>query len=399
MRPSRCQKKRSTTNLPSWGCDPVIRVLVVDDSSTVRRIMLNALAGEPSVKVVATASDGVDAVEQVKANQVDVVITDLEMPRMDGIGLINALGQSHKDLPVIVMSKAASTSRATVAALAAGAVDFVTKPGGDGDNGRMSAESLRDLLVPKIKLHAARRARTATQTERAGNTPTKPGFKPGGTTTMLTRTAPAGTGQLRPRTKQQRIDAVGIAISTGGPHALARFVAELPADIGVPILVVQHMPPTFTQLLAERLDTTCALPVREAQGGEVLNGGGELWIAPGGKHLIAQRQGARIQLALNDGPPEQSCKPAADVLMRSMAQVWGQNLLGLVMTGMGADGTAGSRAIVDAGGCVMAQDEATSVVWGMPGSVVRAGLVDQVLPLDALARELTSRVRQGRLSR
>ena len=375
----------------------MIRVLVVDDSSTVRRIMLNALAGEPSVKVVATACDGVDAVEQVKSNEVDVVITDLEMPRMDGIGLISALGQSHKDLPVIVMSKAASTSRATVAALAAGAVDFVTKPGGDGDNGRMSAESLRDLLVPKIKLHAARRAKTGAIASKPLERPTKTGERPA--TITASRHVPAGNGQLRPRNKQQRIDAVGIAISTGGPHALARFVADLPADLGVPVLVVQHMPPTFTQLLAERLDTACPLPVREAQGGEVLTGRGELWIAPGGKHLIAQRQGARVGLALNDGPSEQSCKPAADVLLRSMAQVWGQNVLCLVMTGMGADGTAGSRAIVDAGGAVMAQDEATSVVWGMPGSVVRAGLVDQVLPLEALARELTSRVRQGRMAR
>lgn len=370
----------------------MIRVLIVDDSSTVRRIMLAALSGEATVKVVATASDGLDALEQLKSFAVDVVITDLEMPRMNGLELIAELTLKHRGLAVIVMSKAASNSRATVAALAAGAVDFVTKPGGDGDNGRMSAESLRNLLVPKIKLHAKGRIGPAWTVGGAK------GVLGGHSATVQYRpNSNAGASQLRKKNPTHRIEAVAIGISTGGPHALARFVTDLPANLGVPLLIVQHMPPTFTQLLAERLASGCALSVKEAKGGETLSGRGEIWIAPGGRHLVVHRQGARILLALSDAAPEQSCRPAADVLMRSMVGVWGKSVLGVVMTGMGSDGTAGSRAIVEAGGSVLVQDEASSVVWGMPGSVVRAGLADQVVPLEMVASELSGRVRQGRL--
>lgn len=363
----------------------MIRILVVDDSSVVRRAVLTALSNDPVLKVVATASDGQDAIEQLRRHPADIVITDLEMPRMDGLGLIAYLTQNYPHVPVLVLASAANPSRSTVAALAAGAVDYVTKPA--GSNAGASVDAVAAALVPKIKLHASRRLG-----KRLSGVSSAPNEQD-------SLEAPAYTGPLKLREKLQthNIDAVGVAVSTGGPQALTKFVAALPADLGVPMLIVQHMPAAFTKLLAERLDTQCVLPVREAAGGEVIGGKGELWIAPGGLHMLAERRGPRIQLALSDAAPEQSCKPAADVLLRSMAQVWGGNVLAVVMTGMGADGTAGTRHVIDAGGAAIAQDEPTSVVWGMPGSVARNGLVDSVLPLERLGREVVARVRQSRL--
>lgn len=357
-----------------------IRVLVVDDSSVVRRTVLAALADESSLRVVATAVDGHDALEQMKRHTVDVVITDLEMPVMGGLELTGAIVAKYPKVPVIVLAGAAGTSRATVAALAAGAVDYVTKPAGADIDATTAA--LRQALVPKIQLHAARKA----------------GIRHQSTALVGESTRSAGHAHAAPvRTHRPgtRIDAIGIAVSTGGPQALSQLVRDLPASLNVPILIVQHMPATFTRQLAERLATHCPLDVREAAGGEIIAGKGAVYIAPGGQHLVAEKTGTTIRLRLDDSPPEQSCKPSADVLLRSMAAVWGANMMCVVMTGMGQDGTLGGRAVADAGGLVLAQDEASSVVWGMPGSAVRAGIVSEVVALDRLGATIVKYVSRG----
>ncbi len=355
-----------------------IRVLVVDDSAVIRRAVKTAIDAEPGISVVAVANDGVHALDVLRETKVDIVVSDLEMPHMDGAQLCQKISNLYPRLPVIVLSGAASQSRITVAALAGGAVDYVAKPSGANVTNVM--EELRKNLVPKIKTHAMRRTRSAPMS----------GSQPGGSAAG----GVAPTYSLRPR-KTGRVSAVGIAVSTGGPQALSKLLAAIPADLGVPVLIVQHMPPTFTGLLADRLNGVCPLDVREAQGGEEVARG--VWIAPGGKHMIAVRRGTKIVLETNEDPPEQSCRPAADVLLRSMAQVWGNELLCVVLTGMGADGTNGAKTIIEAGGSVIAQDAESSVVWGMPGSVARAGLVETVLPLEMVAQEITARVRAGRL--
>lgn len=355
-----------------------IRVLVVDDSAVIRRAVKTAIESDTSMSVVATANDGVHALDVLKEQQVDVVVSDLEMPHMDGAQLCQKMSALHPNIPVIVLSGAASSSRITVAALAAGAVDYVSKP--TGANVANVMGDLKANLLPKIRTHAARKLRRS------------PGVS-----------APAGVAannevpldKLRPR-KAGRVSAVGIAVSTGGPQALSKVLETIGADFPVPILIVQHMPPTFTSLLADRLDSICSLKVREAQGGEEVTAGG-IWIAPGGRHMIVERRAGKVVTVLNDDPPEQSCRPAADVLLRSMARVWGPEVLGVVLTGMGADGTAGGKSIVEAGGSLIAQDPDTSVVWGMPGSATRAGIIETVVPLSGVCAEMTARAKQGRL--
>jgi two-component system chemotaxis response regulator CheB len=191
------------------------------------------------------------------------------------------------------------------------------------------------------------------------------------------------------------VDAVVIAASTGGPQALSQLVPALRAELAVPVLIVQHMPEDFTRLLAERLDGAGALMVQEGVPGTLIRPG-EVWLAPGGRHMVLHRGPAGVELQINDDPPENSCRPAADLLFRSAAEVYGRRVLGVVLTGMGSDGLRGSEVLVEAGGSLLAQDEASSAVWGMPGEVVRAGLAHAVLPLERMAAEITRRVGVGR---
>ena len=208
---------------------------------------------------------------------------------------------------------------------------------------------------------------------------------------LVASAVPTGRVVPRPSKPVDRLDVVVIGVSTGGPNALADVLGALPGPLALPVVIVQHMPPVFTRLLSERLDATCAMRVVEAEDGMELEPG-RVHIAPGGSHLVVRRRGAAVRLELDDGPPEQSCKPAVDVLFRSAASVFGESVLALVLTGMGRDGLAGSEAVVAAGGTVLAQDEATSVVWGMPGYIAKAGLATQVLALPDVAGALVQRV-------
>ena len=339
-----------------------VRVLVVDDSVVSRMIVSEAVSSDPDLEVAGTAGDGQAALDRVAELRPDIVVLDVEMPVLDGLEALKALRARDRKLPVVMLSSLTSKGASTtVDALTYGASDYVTKPS-TGSRAESVAALQRELL-PKLKALAAR-----------GSGP---------------RPAPA----LLPRTRTGPVDAVVIGISTGGPNALAAMLPDLPADLGVPVLVVQHMPPLFTAMLAQRLDNLSALPVREAQGAEDVSAGG-VWIAPGGRHLVVERHDGPPRLSLLDTPPENSCRPAVDVLFRSAARAYGPRLLAVVMTGMGQDGYAGSRVVREAAGRVLAQDEETSVVWGMPRYIAESGLADAVLPLDRIAGEITRLVRR-----
>lgn len=344
-----------------------IRVLIVDDAVVFRRTVADELAADPAIEVVGTAANGRIALAKLPQLSPDLVILDVEMPELDGLATLREIRKTYPKLPVIMFS--ARTERgaeATLDALALGATDYFAKP--TGGNLDASLKVLREELIPEIKALCLRPTSPAAAKSPVVNYP--------------------GPGN-------RRIDVVAIATSTGGPNALADLFAALPADFPVPIVAVQHMPPMFTRLLAERLSARSAIKVEEGRAGGPLRPG-HAWIAPGDYHMIVTREGSESRVSLHQDPPENSCRPAADVLFRSVAWHFGPATLGVVLTGMGQDGLRGCEAIREAGGQVIAQDEATSVVWGMPGFVVKAGLTDRVLPLALIAPEIVRRVRAGR---
>ncbi len=342
-----------------------IRVLIVDDSVVIRRLVSDVLAADPSVEVVGTANNGRMALDRVAELKPDAVTMDVEMPVMDGIQAVRALRRTNPRLPIVMFSTLTERGgAATLDALAAGASDYVTKPSNVGSITE-SQQSIRDQLIPKLKaLAGARRVIGAP-------VPLPPPAPP----------------KVPRKARSQPFSVLAIGCSTGGPDALARVLPLLPADLGVPVVVVQHMPPLFTRLLAQRLDGSCALSVSEAQAGDTVTAGRVL-IAPGGQHLEVHRSGVSVVARLTDAPPENFCRPAVDVLFRSVARVYGERALGVVLTGMGRDGEKSSREIRDGGGEVFAQDEASSVVWGMPGAVAQAGQADRIVPLDRMASEI-----------
>ncbi len=351
-----------------------IRVLTVDDAVVVRRLLSEALSAETDIEIVGTAATGRIALQKIPQCRPDVVTLDVEMPEMDGIETVRQIRQAWPTLPVIMFSTlTARGAAATFDALAAGASDYVTKPANVGGVTE-SLLRIRRELAPKIRSLAAsvRRPHAPTPASIVGPV-------------VALRGLPAA----------DRVDVVAIATSTGGPNALATLIPALPSDLGVPVLIVQHMPPLFTRLLADRLDQRAGLVVSEAVHGDVVRPN-HVYVAPGDFHMSAARRAGSVTIELSQGPPEHSCRPAADVLFRSAAETWGAGVLGVVMTGMGQDGLAGARQIAEAGGTVVVQDEATSVVWGMPGYVARAGLAAAVLPLSSLAGDIGTRVREGR---
>jgi two-component system chemotaxis response regulator CheB len=286
-------------------------------------------------------------------------------------------------LPVIMFS--ALTERgaeATLDALALGATDYFTKPASVGGIAS-SLEVIREQLIPEIKAICGREGREARGEEPARQPPPA--------------SHPARLSPLAPRPSPGPVQVVAIGASTGGPNALAEVFRRLPGDFPVPIVLVQHMPPMFTRLLAERLSAEFPIRVQEASSKCVLQPG-HAYIAPGDHHLRIVRDGLQVCTLLNRDPPENSCRPAADVLLRSVARAYGHNTLAVILTGMGQDGLRGCEAVHEAGGQILAQDEATSVVWGMPGYVARAGLADRVLPISLIGDEILRRVSHQRAS-
>jgi two-component system, chemotaxis family, protein-glutamate methylesterase/glutaminase len=351
-----------------------MRVLIVDDSVVIRKILADTLAEDSEIQVVGTASDGHIALAKIAQLNPDLVTLDVEMPVMNGLETLAEVRKLYPKLPVIMFSTLTERgASATLDALALGASDYATKPSNTGSP-EVAIESIRHELIPKIKALCAAHVR-----------------KP--------LPIPAMRPAPRPRIlAHPRIEIVAIGTSTGGPNALAEVFPGIPKDFPVPIVTVQHMPPVFTRLLAERLASKSAIPVEEGTA-EAELAPGHAWIAPGNFHMVVKRTGLRRRLDLNQDAPENSCRPAVDVLFRSVAAAYGPNALGVVMTGMGADGVIGSQAIRDAGGEVIIQDEASSVVWGMPGLVHAAGQEDGVYALKQLAPEITRRVLESRASK
>jgi two-component system, chemotaxis family, protein-glutamate methylesterase/glutaminase len=362
---------------------PKIRILVVDDAVVFRRTISEELSNDPALEVVGTASNGRIALERMPQVSPDLVILDVEMPEMDGLATLAALRKTYPRLPVIMFS--ALTERgaeATLDALSLGATDYFTKPASAGLEA--SLEVIREQLIPKIKaLFASARGKTGAKTEPCLSVvPPKSVVR-----------QPEGRAPPRPAAQSGPVEVLAIGTSTGGPNALAEVFSALPADFPIPIVIVQHMPPMFTRLLAERLSAQFQIRVQEGSSGTTLEPG-HAWIAPGDHHMIVVRDNQRTRILLNQDPPENSCRPAVDVLLRSVAKAFGPNSLTVILTGMGQDGLRGCEAIREAGGQILAQDEASSVVWGMPGHVARAGLADRVLPLSIIADEIRRRVQQ-----
>jgi two-component system chemotaxis response regulator CheB len=359
---------------------PPISVLVVDDSVVVRRLVTDVLNEDVDIQVVGTAPNGQIALAKIPQLNPDVISLDVEMPVMDGLETLRVLRTTYPEIPVIMFSTLTERgAAATLEALELGAADYVTKPANVGSV-QASMASVREQLVPRIKaLHAhSRRGRAVHQPLPRQAQGPRPGLP----------STPASGPVLRTAQVTAPVGVVLVGVSTGGPDALATVLSALPATFAAPILVVQHMPPTFTRLLAQRLDARSALEIREAQDGDVVRAGRVL-LAPGDYHVRLQRRGAEVVARLDQGTPENFCRPSVDVLFRSAAQVYGDACLAVVLTGMGSDGARGAAEIVAAGGRVVAQDQETSVVWGMPGAVAQAGLVSQLLPLADVAPALT----------
>jgi two-component system chemotaxis response regulator CheB len=340
-----------------------IRVLVVDDSSIIRRIVTEVLAADPDLEVVGFASNGRLALARIPQLNPDLLVLDVEMPEMSGLEALATLRKTWPRLPVIMYSTLTHRgAAATLDALALGANDYVTKPAGQ-ESPEAARRRIGADLIPRIKALCRRDAATEASEERQ----------------RARAPVPAAARIARPPT---RLDLLVIGTSTGGPNALAQVVPALPAGFPAPVLIVQHMPAVFTAMLAERLALKARLPVREATDGAPLRSG-EAWVAPGDFHMVVAG-GAVPYLKLTRDPPENSCRPSVDPLFRSAAAAFGPGVLGVVLTGMGEDGLRGCREIHERGGTILAQDEATSVVWGMPGYVARAGLAARVLPIDQI---------------
>ncbi|MCL4843281.1 MAG: chemotaxis response regulator protein-glutamate methylesterase [Bryobacteraceae bacterium] len=336
-----------------------IRALVVDDSVVIRRLVSHALEADPGIEVVGVAAHGGIALQRIPQLNPDVVTLDVEMPEMDGLETLRYIRRDYPELRVVMFSTLTERGGlTTLEALSLGADDYVTKASNEGSLDR-SMVRLREELIPKLRQFFQPPGPVPDHSARLLPRPPAPAFAP-----------------------RSRILTIGV--STGGPNALGLLLPEIPAGFPLPVLVVQHMPPLFTRLLAERLNACCQLRVKEAECGELFTPG-TIYVAPGDRHLRFSSTG---RAELDDGPPMNSCRPAVDALWLSLASVCAGAVTAVVLTGMGQDGLRGATALKAQGARIIAQDEASSVVWGMPGAVVHAGLADHVLPLDRIAEEI-----------
>lgn len=351
-----------------------IRVLVVDDSVVIRRLVCHALEEDPGLELVGVAGNGRIALDRIPQLNPDVITLDIEMPEMDGLEMLRELRRRDRAIPVVMFSTMTERgASATLEALSLGADDYVTKASNAGSLD-ISLANLRQQLIPKI-----RQFFQMARPEPALRPASQPAFQ---------STADCAVAPVAARHQRR---AVAIGVSTGGPAALARVIPQFPAGFKLPIFIVQHMPPLFTRLLAERLATLTTLAVREAVEGEIAQPGC-IYIAPGDQHMRVVNSASRPAIALDQTPPLNSCRPAVDALFSSLADVYGPAVVAAVLTGMGHDGTSGAERLAARGAHILAQDEATSVVWGMPGAVVNAGVANEILPLDevvpAILREV-----------
>jgi two-component system, chemotaxis family, protein-glutamate methylesterase/glutaminase len=360
-----------------------LRVMVVDDSVVIRGLISRWIGSEPDMVVAASLRTGLDAVRQIERIDPDVAVLDIEMPDLDGISALPLLLAKKRDLIVIMVSTLTRrNAEISFKALSLGASDYIPKP--ESTREPAAAETFRHDLIQKIR-HLGAKVRRAVPV--SASPPLAPALERS-RQPLPPLASPEHPQLLRRAFSTQVPRVLLIGSSTGGPQALMTLVGELGAVIDrFPVLITQHMPPTFTTILAEHLARASRRPAHEAVDGEIVRAG-QIYLAPGGRHMRLARHGADAVIALDDGPPVNFCRPAVDPLFISAIDVWQGGVLAVVLTGMGSDGMRGGKEIVAAGGNVIAQDEASSVVWGMPGSAANAGICAAVLPLDQIAAKL-----------
>ena len=358
-----------------------IRVMLVDDSTIIRGLISRALTEDPNNDIVATANNGLMAIDSAKAYKPDVIILDIEMPEMDGITALPKILEVSPDSQVIMASTLTqSNASVSMEALSLGAVDYLPKPSSTGDRDALEV-FYRDLRAKVKSIGRAKQERDAAAAKakkaEASAAPVKP---------SPLKNIALKSGAIK------NVDAIAIASSTGGPHALQELFADLKGQLNhVPIFITQHMPPTFTALLAEHIEKAVGRPCKEAVHGEIAEAG-RIYVAPGDYHMVVEKRDGNMVITINQDPAENFCRPAADPMLRSLSSVYKDRLLLVVMTGMGQDGLIGAREVVKQGGSVIAQDKETSVVYGMPKAVADDGLCTKILPLGDIASYLTKTV-------
>jgi two-component system chemotaxis response regulator CheB len=362
-----------------------IRVLIVDDSAFMRKVLHSIVLAEPGFEVAGEARDGREAVAQTEALKPDVITMDINMPHIDGLQATEQIMSTNPRPIVIVSSESKEGAEITLKALELGAIDFVAKPSSGVD---LDMSSVRDELVRKLRVAAkVRVVRTAARTklaqEIATSAPrTEPGVVPG-------PKEPARNGGAPPAPRSHnKFPLIVIAASTGGPATLMKFVPAFPKDFPGAVIIVQHMPGSFTSQFSQQLSESCAIRVKEAEAGEIV-APGTVYICPGSHHLRVSPTG---RMTLDDGPRILGYRPCADVTLESVAEFAGPMSVGVILTGMGNDGTRGAQAVKNASGYVIAQDEATSVIFGMNAEAIRAGTVDQVLPIENVFAAIEKRI-------
>ena len=405
------------------------RVMVVDDSAVIRGFLSRYLEEDADIDVVTTAGNGAVALRQLDSHDIEVVVLDIEMPVMDGMKALPQMLEKYPDLQVVMASTLTlKNAEISLRALQLGAVDYVPKP--ETNRSVNSNVDFRRELVEKVKAWAGRRRTkkgerqpksTASGTRRTDVSFARPGSASNDRTAGFVTAKRTATTATPVRAKVARSadntvrepaafgvktditlrkgsirkpSVLAIGSSTGGPQALMRFFAGFAQAPSVPIIITQHMPSNFTAILATHLGQATGWPSKEGDDGEVLKAG-HIYVAPGGKHMIVEQDGGALRLQLNEDPPENFCRPAVDPLFRSLAKTTGERTLAVVLTGMGHDGLKGARDLTRVGATVLAQDEESSVVWGMPGAVATAGLCTEVLPIDDLGKKTATRLQGG----
>jgi two-component system chemotaxis response regulator CheB len=357
--------------------------MVVDDSVVIRRLVTMALEHDPLLEVAGTASNGAIGLQRIPQFNPDVITLDIEMPDMDGLEMLRRVRREFPHVRVIMFSTLTERGASkTLEALTLGADDYVTKVSNEGSLDRSMAR-LREEMIPKIKQFFRWTPTSAAVSQPKASCASTPPL------------AWQDSTSLRPIKVQPRVVVIGV--STGGPSALGTLLPKLPANFPLPVLLVQHMPPLFTRLLADRLNATCQLPVEEATHGRLVEPG-RILIAPGDFHMKVASNSGSVHVYLDQSPRQNSCRPAVDALFGSTGEVYGGAVIAVILTGMGQDGLRGTEILKAQGASILAQDEASSVVWGMPGAVVNAGLADRVLPLDEVVPEIlriTGRMLEG----
>jgi two-component system chemotaxis response regulator CheB len=352
-----------------------IRVMVVDDSAAIRGFLTRFIESDPDNKVITSVSNGKLAVDSLEPSKYDVVVLDIEMPVMDGMTALPLILKADPAVQVVIASTLTKANASiTLDALKSGAAECLAKPTSQELAG---SNAFQDELARKVKSlgHVARRKRGSAVKPAAVKT----------ATTAASAPPEQKKFTLRPEIIKYAPDIIAVGSSTGGPQALLQFFTDLKVKVRQPIVITQHMPPTFTTILAEHISKQSGLLCQEAKDGDVVEGG-HIYLAPGNFHMTVREQGGKKIIALNQDPPENFCRPAVDPMLRSLISLYGRKILAIIFTGMGSDGLKGCQQLVEAGGTVLAQDEASSVVWGMPGAVAMAGICTQVLPLTSMAR-------------